>query len=394
MKSETKKKVLFLIPSLVYRGAERMLVNLVNQFDQTRFSIHVVSLSHDNPMADQIRPEAAAFTALPRRWRYDMGPAWGLNMIILEEQIDTILAFDIFSFFYAWISLWGVRSRPKIFISIHNTKYKSFRHWLQNFIYARLLSEQEVFLSVCGAQVDYWAKTYRIPRGSFITIHNGVDTAFFSPSTTFEQKRQLRSLYGIPEEAYVILQVASFAPEKRHEDAFLALKHLLGKVKAPIAFMCVGAGAETRRHFLKKFAQQTGVGEQLVFCGIQNDVRPFYEMADLFTLTSSTETFSMAALEAMSMGVPCVLTDVGGASEMILNAVNGYLVPAGDPEQIAEGWLAVYRNQLASDRQQIRNRIIERFSLTQCARKYENLLIDSSPASVLIGEKHVENQSL
>ena len=65
---KTKTKVLFLISSLKFRGAEKMLINLVNGLDQNEFSVTVVSLSNDNPMASQIRLAAAVrFLMLPRR---------------------------------------------------------------------------------------------------------------------------------------------------------------------------------------------------------------------------------------------------------------------------------------------------------------------------------------
>jgi len=325
-------------------------------------------------MADQIDSEAATFTALPRGWRYDMRPARELREMIRNKQIDVIIAFDIFSFFYAWLALWGIQSRPRIFISIHNTRFKSYRHWLQNFIYARLLSANETFLSVCEAQIDYWAGTYHIPRSSFITIHNGVDTELFSPSVDLERNRLTRQQFGIQEDAFVILQVASLAPEKRHEDALLAVKRLVNEMEQPILLVCVGDATEERKRYLKQLAHGTGVQGHVIFCGIKSDVKQFYEIADLFTLTSSTETFSMAALEAMSMGVPCVLTDVGGAREMIVEGMNGYLVRAGNPDQIAGGWAAGYRNRHCFDRQKIRGWVIENFSLSECARKYQNLI--------------------
>ena len=106
MTSAPKMDILFLIPSLKLRGAERMLVNLVNALDHDRFSIHVVSLSQDNPLADKLKPEAAILTLLPRVWRYDLSPARELHTMIRTKRIQAIIAFDIFAFFYAWMALW------------------------------------------------------------------------------------------------------------------------------------------------------------------------------------------------------------------------------------------------------------------------------------------------
>jgi glycosyltransferase involved in cell wall biosynthesis len=367
-------EILFLIPSLKLRGAERMLVNLVNALDHDRFSIHVVSLSQDNPLADKLKPEAAILTLLPRVWRYDLSPARELHTMIRTKRIQAIIAFDIFAFFYAWMALWRIRPRPKIFISIHNMQFKTYRHWLQNFIYARLLSGNEIFIAVCDAQIDYWTKSYRIPKNNFLTIHNGVDTRAFSPTTDLSQIMLRRNQLGIAKDTFVILHTASLAPEKGHEDAFVALKQFIHETNAPVILLCVGHGPDERKRYLHQFARNLGVHEHIRFCGAQEDVKPFYEIADIFTLTSHTEAFSVAALEAMSMGVPCVLTDVGGAREMIVEGMNGYLVQAGDSRRIAEGWAAAYRNRCCFERQRIRNWVIGNFSLFECARRYENLL--------------------
>lgn len=371
---KTKTNILFLISSLVFRGAERMLVNLVNKLSRDHFSIHVVSLSNDNPIANLIRLEAAKFTTLPRRWRYDMQPASQIRRIILDNKIDTVIAFDIFSFFYVWYALKRIRPKPKVFISIHNIKFRNYKYLLQNLIYARLLSGNEIFISVCNAQADYWSKTYWIPRKHFTTIYNGVDTELFCPSND-SNRRLIRARLKISESAFVILQAASLASEKRHEDSLSALKHLVDMdASKPFFLVFVGDGSQEREKKLKQMAYDFGVFERVLFFGVQSDVKPFYEIADIFTLTSSTETFSVAALEAMSMGLPCVLTSVGGASEMIVEGMNGYLVQPQDPHQIADGWRTAFENKDYFNREKIRAWVIEYFSLSDCVRKYEKLL--------------------
>ena len=95
-------------------------------------------------------------------------------------------------------------------------------------------------------------------------------------------------------------------------------------------------------------------------------------MADVFTLTSESETFSIAALEAMAFGLPCALTDVGGAREMIVEDWNGTLADPLDPASIAKAWMNALKNNLNG--RFIRQYVEKRFSLPTMLDKYVNLL--------------------
>jgi glycosyltransferase involved in cell wall biosynthesis len=203
-----------------------------------------------------------------------------------------------------------------------------------------------------------------------------VDTDLFCPENIPEQRKNVRAGLNIPENAFLILQVASLSPEKRHEDAFTALDQLIDEDSCKDIFLVlVGDGPEKYKLHLKDLANQLGISKNVIFCGAQDDVKKFYSAADMFTLTSSTEAFSVAALEAMAMGLPCVITDVGGAREMILEGTNGFLVEPNNPRRIAEGWSSVFKMKDALDPQKIRSWTVKHFSLRTCVHQYEKLLI-------------------
>jgi glycosyltransferase involved in cell wall biosynthesis len=113
----------------------------------------------------------------------------------------------------------------------------------------------------------------------------------------------------------------------------------------------------------------------VIFCGEQRDVRPYLWAADLFTLTSAMiETFSVAALEAMACGLPCVLTNISGAREMVFDGFNGYLVPPSDPMSLAAGWTKVMRDHSKFSPIRIRSFIEEKFTVDKCVSAYQQLI--------------------
>jgi glycosyltransferase involved in cell wall biosynthesis len=106
--------------------------------------------------------------------------------------------------------------------------------------------------------------------------------------------------------------------------------------------------------------------------GNSNDVRKYYSIADAFTLTSSSETFSLAALEAMAYGLPCALTDVGGANEMIDENINGKLMRVNDIESISNSWHHVLNN--GYNKTTIRNYVKNNFDSKNMLDAYIKIL--------------------
>jgi glycosyltransferase involved in cell wall biosynthesis len=304
-----------------------------------------------------------------------MKPAQQIRWIIIDKQIDVIIAFDLFSYFYIWNASLRITRKPRFLISLHSTNPKNLKHLLQSMFYVRLISKEAKLISVCDAQADYLSKVYCIPRERFTTIYNGVDVEFFHLSDN-TARNLIRSSLNIPEDAFVILQVASFAAHKGHEDSLAALKNIIDRdPNLPCTLLLVGQGSKDRDSILRVLAESLGISNQVRFCGLQKDVRDYYQAADIFTLSSrSIETFSMAALEAMSMGLPCVLTDVGGACEMVTEGLNGYLVPSRNPLELANAWSKAFKNKEQFNHNEIRALVVEHFSLLDCVQKYENLL--------------------
>lgn len=375
MKARATTSLLTVTPSFGYGGAERLLVNLTNGLTAWSFEQTIVSLGANNALARALSEEACTFIAAPRASRYDLRPAHLLRAQIARQRPDVVCCYGVFCYLYTRLALLGLREQPALVVALHSTTPRTAREARQRQLFTRVLQTQDQLVAVAQAQADYWAHNYGIPSGRFIVLYNGVNTDHFQPGLIATTRDSVRQQYAIPLDAPVIALVAALRPEKRHSDAISAL-HLLNIQRADrLAYMLiVGEGSEDTRLRLEKEAAIFRVDEYIRFVGAQQDVRPFYEAADLFTLTSNAEAFSLAALEAMAMGLPGVITDVGGARETLDVSICGQIVPPNNPEAVASAWAEVIRQLPAYDGTRIRKRVVEQFSLRRCVADYARLV--------------------
>jgi glycosyltransferase involved in cell wall biosynthesis len=261
---------------------------------------------------------------------------------------------------------------------LHSTDPVSFKNHIANYIYFRFVNRKDIVVYICQNQKNFLKRKYFISSFHDEVIYNGIDTAFFDPALFSDFNAQLlRDQYGISSSDMLILKVARLRIEKGHIDAIQALSilHTQFSLKAHLLF--VGNGDEPFITSLKDLTRKSGLDGFVHFSGIQSDVRKFYMISSIFTLTShSIETFSLAALEAMSFSLPCSLTDIGGANEMISEGINGFLTQPHNSFSIAESWNHLLNGQF--DKQQIRGLVLQQFTSNKMLDQYINLLKQNS----------------
>ena len=120
------------------------------------------------------------------------------------------------------------------------------------------------------------------------------------------------------------------------------------------------------------------IRDKIIFLGNVADVRPVLLVMDIFVLTSQSETFSNAALEAMAMSKPVILSDVGGASEMVIEGLNGFLYPPGDLSGLVSSIITIIDNNCFDDMGKQSRRIIENnFTFDEMIKQYERVMFSS-----------------
>ena len=180
-----------------------------------------------------------------------------------------------------------------------------------------------VFVSV--NQARYWAGRGLGARRPVVLV-NGVDLERFHDQGA--ERGAAKQRLGLAPDDYVIGVLASFREEKNHAQAVRALAALRqGGVGAKL--LLVGDGE--MRPGIEQLVETLGLAQHVVFAGEHSDVRPVIAAFDVGLICSTeVETFSLAALEILATGAPMVMSDIGGASEIVEDGVNGFLFPRAD----------------------------------------------------------------
>ena len=149
-----------------------------------------------------------------------------------------------------------------------------------------------------------------------------------------------RDLLALPTER-VITHVSNFRPVKRISDVIEVFYKVQKEV--PSKLMMVGEGPERKQ--AEQLCKTYGIEDKVVFLGNSNEVDKILCYSDLFLLPSETESFGLAALEAMASGVPVISSNSGGIPEVNIEGVSGYLSPVGAVDEMAHNAIKIIKDE-------------------------------------------------
>lgn len=362
--------VLYISPALPVGGLEKLIVRISSVFsDERNRKQFVVSLSENNPIAPEF-DKSITIHALQRRSKFDLKPLKDLRRLIKTEKPEVAICLNFFSFLFIYLSSLGLKQKPRIVVFYQTTLHLNKKEHNLHKFYLSLLSKRDMVIAASKNQVKYTSDTYGVSNKIFHIIYNGVNINHFTVMPAGWDRNAFRAEKNIPPNAKTIVMAAALRPEKNHLGAVKALTILHEKYNIKAHLLIAGGGIMEKpiQEEVNRLNMQTYVS----LAGMQKDVRPVFWASDLFTLCStSVETFSVAALEAMACGLPCVLTNIGGANEMIVEGKTGHVCETSS-EDIAAAWAkTLSETYLATD---IHHYIETNFSETMMMDEYRKIL--------------------
>lgn len=369
--------VCFIINGLGSGGAEWMLYRLISTLDRTRFTPQVISL------VDETYPVVGEkLKKLGIRVR-SLGVSHGrpsplsllrLALWLRQDRPDVVDTWQYYADLAGGLAarlaggipvVWGIRHCDL------STEGNTRALLLTASACARLsrwLPDRIICCSEASRKV-HAALGYAAEK--MIVIPNGYDLEAFKPDSA--ARESIRKELQIHQEAPVIGLVARFHPQKDHRN-FVRAASLLHQDRPDVHFVLCGQGVDWENRQLTTWIEEAGIRFRCHPLGLRNDIPKLTAAFDIASLSSFGEAFPNIVSEAMSCGIPCVVTDVGDAAQIV--GETGLVVPPKNPAALAEAWRKMLdfgregRNQLGMA---ARQRIIEQFNLPQIVDRYQNL---------------------
>lgn len=214
------------------------------------------------------------------------------------------------------------------------------------------------------------AKNGMFPEERCVVVSTGVDTDRYDRNAV---NVAVKNPFDDHPNALHIVQLGSFVPQKGHQYTIEALSILRDRGIA--AYVCaVGMGGNIAK--FEKLAEDKGVSDSIMFIGATEDEKmKLLQTADIYIMPSLWEGLSLAMLEGMSMELPLIISNVGGALEVIEDGVNGLLINTRDAKMLAAKIELLAGNERLRQTlgQNARKTVLEKFSLRQRTTELEKL---------------------
>lgn len=168
----------------------------------------------------------------------------------------------------------------------------------------------------------------------------------------------------------IICHVSNFRPVKRVEDVVRVFHKINEKV--PSRLLLIGDGPD--RHNAERLCRELGTCDRVMTVGKIRNAADLMKLSDLFLLPSQTESFGLAALEAMAVGVPVISSNTGGIPEVNEHGFSGFMSNVGDIDDMAENGINLLKDevQLNLFKKQAKMQA-EKFCITKILPQYEDL---------------------
>ena len=326
-------RVLQLISSAGYYGAENMLVTLAQELSRAGCpaTVGALRVSNEPEILARSKERGLKTQAFPCNGRIDFGLPGRLANYLRDERIDILHTHGYKANLYGWRTNKGGAQQVA---TCHNWAVRTGSLGFYS-VLDRLALRRVPAIAAVSETVAERLAAFGVHAPRVRVIPNGVDVARFSQAEA-TLRREL-NLEG----RKIIGTVTRLTPGKGCDILLASLPSLFAQIPDAVAVL-VGAGALDAE--LKGQAATLNIADRVFFTGARADMPAVYASFDVFVLPSLDEGMPISILEAMSAGTPVVATDVGAVPQLI-TGTTGWLIPAGQTDPLTHALAEALANR-------------------------------------------------
>jgi glycosyltransferase involved in cell wall biosynthesis len=364
--STPTKTVLWLSKGLGKGGMEQLLLNHARAADRAAFSYRAAYLvDRPHSVVDDLRDEGVPVRRLGSGRITD--PRWVLDLLteLQNGEVDVLHVHSPLPGSIARVVLAVTRRRVKVVVTEHNRwdRYARLTRWVNRATFG--LNDAALAVSAdCRSTMPPKVQT-RVR-----VLEHGIDADVVLRS--LDQRQRVREELGIADDAIVVGTVANLREQKNYPLMLATAKQVLAE-HPNVVFLAVGQGPLAAS--LNQRHDELGLGDLFRFLGFRSDATDVMAALDVFMLSSHHEGLPVALMEAMTLGLPIVSTEVGGIPEMVTDDREGRLVPDRSELELAQALTEVIGDAALRSRYgaQSRATALERFSAAAATAEIEDI---------------------
>lgn len=361
-------KILILLSNPSVGGTETFVASIVPYFEKHSIYVDILNTWHHSRVKEFAQQAGLNYTELSGNSRHiSIKDCSQIVRQIKEKDYDIILGFGIrVSILLRVLKPW-LEKTPIITGLRGLDKWRKWYH-----IWPDRLTQSycNMFVPNSNAVAQLRIKREKTSPSKIVVIKNGINVNYFDKQKCSHIKR---SSLNLPESKIIATTIGNFRYQKGYDFLLGVIKEFAPQLEN-IHFVWVGRGA--LKQSMEREIASANLSEKITMLGYTKDVRPILANSDIFLLPSREEGMPRALMEAMSMGVPAVATDVGGTNEVIENGKNGFLADFGDTKTFGNYIKKLVDNadlrlQMAIE---ARKCIVKHFNIETIAKQYVILL--------------------
>ncbi len=370
MVKKEKIHVCHLVYSFDIGGLERVIANCIGALDKNAYRHSIIALTEVGDFISEIDGVVEHYS-LNKKSGHDFLIHLKLYKILKEIRPDILHSYNLSTIEYQWLTsfldiqlrIHAEHGRDSYDMNGTVKKYQLLRRVMSPFI--------DHFVTV-SQDLHHWLRyDVLIPEKKLLLITNGIDTDYYRPDDIKSEHK------GIYKGKFIFGHVSRLHPIKNQEfliESFNKACTLSSSFRESCLLIIVGDGPDKDK--LKKLVDNNeNLKDKIIFTGSKSNVREYYSIFDVFVMSSLAEGVPMTLLESMSMGVPHLVTSVGGIKEVVEEGITGISLCDEDKDTYHEKMVELFenKNNLTTLSQNSRLRVTSSYSQKNMVGSYNRI---------------------